>query len=123
MTDDDRVDLTGLRDDAAARAARIAARLAPRVAAARRAALQRRAAWDGAQRRLGRLAIPALLAAAAALAGVIVTTRTPPPTPLPATPPDPFAEVVLGAGPTARWIALGRRPDAAELVTTEGGAP
>jgi hypothetical protein len=119
------VDLTPLRDDAAMRASRVAAGLAPRVAAARRAALQRRAVWDGARRRLGRLAIPALLAAAAALAGVIVTTGTrashAPPSPA-AERPDPFAGIVLGSGPAARWIALGRRPDVAELVTIVGGA-
>lgn len=120
MTDDDRVDLIPLRDDAAARAARIAARLAPRLAAARRTALQRRAVWDGARRRLGRLALPAVLAAAAALVGVILTSTTPPPA---TARPDPFAEIVLGSGPTVRWIALGRRPDLAELVTIVGGAP
>jgi hypothetical protein len=126
VTDDafppeDRVDLTPLRDDAATRASRIAARLAPRVAAARRTAQQRRAVWDGMRRRLARLAIPTLLAAAAALAGVIVTTRTPPPAPPPAHP-DPFAGIVMGSGPAARWIAFDRRPDVAELVTIAGGA-
>lgn len=125
MTDDrlapeEPVDLTLLRDDAATRALRIAARLAPRVAAARATALRQRTVWDGARRRLGRLALPAVLAAAAALAGLILTTRTPPPA---LTRPDPFAQIVLGTGPAVRWIALGHRPDVAELITIVGGAP
>lgn len=120
---EDRVDLTPLRDDAAIRASRVAAGLARRVAAARQTGLQRRAVWDGVRRRLGRLAIPAVLAAAAALAGVIVTTQTPPPPLTPPPPhPDPFAGIVLGSGPAARWIALDLRPDVAELVTIVGGA-
>jgi hypothetical protein len=128
VTDDtfppeDRVDLTPLRDDTAMRASRVAAGLAPRVAAARQTALRRRAVWDAMRRRLGRLAIPAVLAAAAALAGVILTTRTPPPpSALPPARPDPFAGIILGSGPAARWIALDRRPDVAELVTIVGGA-
>lgn len=123
MTDDDRVDLTALGDDAATRAARIATRLAFRVAAARGAALRRRAARDGARRLLGRLALPAVLAAAVALAGVIVTTRTRPPLSPATVQPDPFAGIVLGSGPAARWVILGHRPDVAELVTIVGGAP
>jgi hypothetical protein len=122
VTDDDRVDLTALRYDAATRAARIATRLASRVAAAR-GALRRRAAWDGARRLLGRLALPAVLAAAVALAGVIMTTRTRPPLSPATARPDPFAGIVLGSGPAARWVTLGHRPDVAELVTIVGGAP
>ena len=119
---DDRIDLTPLRDDAAMRASNVAAGLARRVAAARQTALRRRAVWDGVRRRLGRLAIPAVLAAAAALAGVIVTTRTPPPALTPPPPhPDPFVGIVMGSGPAARWIALDRPPDVAELVTLVGG--
>jgi hypothetical protein len=119
MTDtpEDRVDLTPLGSGADLRASRITARVAERVAAARRAEAGRSEMWDGVRRRLARLAIPGTLAAAASLAAVLTTDGSPDPRA------EPFALVVLGAGPATRWIALDRPPEISELVAVLRGMP
>ena len=102
---EDPVDLTALRDDDAARAARITGRVAQRVAEARLA--------SGLSQQLARAAWPAALAAAASIAAVIVTTSD---RPRPQAPPP-------GSGPVMRWLAQERSPGIVELLAELGGTP
>jgi hypothetical protein len=110
---DDPVDLTSLHDDVTRRAARVTARVVARMAAARRAQTRRSELVSGVRRRLARLAIPLMLAAAASLAAVLATGNTRPR-------PEPFAVAVLGRGPVTRWVALDRRPGIPEVVVMAG---
>ena len=111
---DDPADLTPLHDDVTRRAARVTARVVARMAAARRAQTRRSELVNGVRRRLARLAIPLMLAAAASLAAVLATGKTQPRRL------EPFAVAVLGRGPVTWWVALDRRPGIPEVVVMAG---
>lgn len=114
--DQDRVDWSPLVAHAERRAARIAAGVLDRVAAARRAEANRRALTAAVRVRLARLAVPAALAAAASIAGVLATSRRAAPRP------RVFAAIILGPGPMTAWVAYDHRPGPGEIVAALGGA-
>jgi hypothetical protein len=106
--DEPPIDLSTLAPDAQLRAQRIVSVVIQRVTAEREADLR-----EGIKRALARLAVPALFAAAASLAVVLVSEDKPGG--------DAFAAFVVPRGPAAAWVATGRSPDVAEVMTlTEG---